>query len=82
MLHIDVMDKLSKWEDYLNLVEFIYNNGQQALLGTSPVKVLYGRKCRTPMIWNNPINIIVLGKELLKEMEEEIAKMRQKLKAA
>ena len=82
MLHIYVMDKLSKWEDYLNLVEYVYNNGKQALLGTSPFKVLYGRKCRTPMIWNNPVNIIVLGKELLKGMEKEVAKIRQKLKAA
>ena len=28
MLHMYVMDKLSKWEDYLHLVEFSYNNGQ------------------------------------------------------
>ena len=75
MLHIDVMDKLSKWEDYLNLVEFIYNNGQQALLGTSPVKVLYGRKCRTPMIWNNPVNIIVLGKECLRKWKRRLQKL-------
>ena len=30
MLHMYVMDKPSKWEDYLQLVEFAYNNGQQA----------------------------------------------------
>ena len=33
MLHMYVMDKPSKWEDYLHLVEFAYNNGQQASLG-------------------------------------------------
>jgi hypothetical protein len=27
MLRIYVMDKPSKWEDYLHLVEFSYNNG-------------------------------------------------------
>ena len=28
MLHMYVIDKPTKWEDYLNLVEFAYNNGQ------------------------------------------------------
>ena len=28
MLRMYVMDKLSKWEDYLHLIEFAYNNGQ------------------------------------------------------
>ena len=29
MLRMYVMDKPSKWEDYLHLVEFAYNNGYQ-----------------------------------------------------
>ena len=49
MLRIYVMDKPSKWEDYLHLVEFAYNNGQQASLGMSPYEALYGRRCRKPM---------------------------------
>jgi len=28
MLRMYMMDKLTKWEDYLHLVEFAYNNGQ------------------------------------------------------
>jgi hypothetical protein len=31
-----VMDNPSKWEDYLHLVEFAYNNGYQASLIMSP----------------------------------------------
>ena len=49
ILHMYVMDKPSKWEDYLHLVEFAYNNGQQASLGMSPYESLYGRRCRTPV---------------------------------
>ena len=33
MLHMYVMDKPTKWKDYLHLLEFAYNNGQQASLG-------------------------------------------------
>ena len=38
MLHMYVMDKPTKWEDYLHLVDFAYNNGQQASLGMSLMK--------------------------------------------
>jgi hypothetical protein len=44
MLRLYVMDKPSKWEDYLHLVEFYYNNGYQASLKMSPFEALYGRK--------------------------------------
>jgi hypothetical protein len=44
MLRMYVMDKPSKWEDYLHLVEFAYNNGYQASLKMSPFEALYGKK--------------------------------------
>jgi hypothetical protein len=47
MLRMYVMDKPSRWEDYLYLVEFAYNNGYHALLKMSPFEALYGRKCNT-----------------------------------
>lgn len=31
-----MMDNPTKWEDYLHLVEFAHNNGQQATLNMSP----------------------------------------------
>ena len=33
------------------------------------------------MTWDNPVNRIVLGPELLKKMEQEVAKIRQNLRA-
>ena len=51
-------------------------------MGMSPYEALYGRRCRTPVTWDNLVNRIVLGPELLKEMEQEVVKIRQKLKAA
>ena len=60
MLRMYVMDKSSKWGDYLNLVEFYHNNGYQASLKMSPFEALYGRKCNTPMSWDNPIDKVVL----------------------
>ena len=44
MLRMYVMDKPSKWEDCLHLVEFDYNNGYQTYLKMIPFEALYGIK--------------------------------------
>ena len=51
-------------------------------MGMSLYEALYGRQCKTPVTWDNPVNRVVLGPELLKEMEQEVIKIRQNLKAA
>jgi hypothetical protein len=52
MLRMYVMDKPKKWEDYLHLVEFAYNNGYQTSLKMRPFETLYG-SCNIPRL--NPI---------------------------
>ena len=76
MLCMYVMDKSSKREDYLHLVEFAYYNGHHTSLTMSQFEDLYERKCRTLVSWNNIVNIIVLGIEMPKEMEQELAKIK------
>jgi hypothetical protein len=76
-----VMDKPSRWEDYMHLVEFAYNNEYHASLKMSPFKALYGRKCNTPVSWDNFADRVVVGPELLKEMEDQMIKIKQNLKA-
>jgi hypothetical protein len=44
MMMMYVMDKQLKWEGYIHLVEFAYNNGYQASLKMSPFEALYGKK--------------------------------------
>jgi hypothetical protein len=82
MLRIYVMDKPSKWEYYLHLVAFPYNNGYQASLRISPFEALYGRKCDTPVSWDNPEDRVVLGSELLKDMEDQVVNIKNNLKVA
>ena len=76
-----VMDKPYKWEDYLHVVEFSYNNGYQASLIMSPFEALYGRKCNTLVRWDNPTDRVVLGPELLKDMEDQMVKIKKNLNA-
>jgi hypothetical protein len=82
ILRMYVMDKPSRWEDYLHLVEFAYNNGYHASLKMSPFEALYGRKCNTPVRWDNPADRPIVGLELLKEMEDQMIKIKQNLKVA
>jgi hypothetical protein len=61
MLRMHVMDQPSKWEDYIHLVEFSYNNEYHASLKMSQFETLYGRKCNTLVSWDNPANRAVVG---------------------
>jgi len=71
-----VMDKPSKWEDYLHLVEFAYNNGYQDSLRMSPFESLYIRKCDTPVSWDDLVDRVVLGLEFLKDMEDRVVNIK------
>ena len=43
---------------------------------------MYGRKCNTPISWSNPVDRLVLGLELLKEMELIVKQVQGNLKVA
>ena len=77
-----VKDQPGKWEDYLHLAKFAYNNNYHSLAKFSPFEILYGRKCKIPISWNNPVDRLVLGPELLKEMELIVKQMQANLKVA
>jgi hypothetical protein len=72
MLRMHVMHQSKKWEDYLPLVEFAYNNGYQTSLKMSPFEALYGRPCNTPVTWSNPVNRISFGPNMLNDAGEPL----------
>ena len=80
MLKMYVMDQQNQWEKYLPLVEFAYNNSYHSSLGAAPYEVLYCRPCRTPLSWDRLEDRVMLGPELLQEMEEQMAMIKQRLK--
>ena len=48
----------------------------------SPFKALYGRQCQTPINWSSLETKLLLGPEMLAEMEVEVKRIRKNLKAA
>ena len=80
MFQMYVMNNPTKWEDYLHLVEFAYNNGYHASAKMSPFDVLYGRKCRTPITWDSLVDQLMLGTDLLLDLEQFVTKVQGNLK--
>ena len=64
-----VMNNPTKWEDYLHLAEFAYNKSYQTFAKMRPFEVFYGRKCRTSVIWDRLVDRLMLGPDLLKDLE-------------
>jgi hypothetical protein len=81
MLRVCVLTYGKEWEQSLPYAEF-YNNGYQASLGMSPFEALYGRKCRTPLMWSKVGERALVGPALIKEAKERVAEIREKLKTA
>ena len=48
----------------------------------SPFEVLYGWKCRTPVSWDSPMDRLMLGPDLLMELEQLVTKVQENLKEA
>jgi transposase InsO family protein len=82
MLRMYVMDKPSKWEDHIHLVYFSYKNGYKKYLNMMPFEELYGIKCSMPVSWDNPTDRVVVGLDMLLEMEEKMVKIRKNLKSS
>ena len=82
MLRACVLTYGKDWENSLPYAELSYNNSYQSSLKMSPFEALYGRKCRTPLIWTEVGDRIIEGPDFIKEAEEKIAEIRENLMVA
>ncbi|XP_066168780.1 uncharacterized protein [Oryza sativa Japonica Group] len=65
------------WDKNLPYAEFSYNNSYQASLQMAPYEALYGRKCCTPLLWDQTVERQVFGTDILREAEEKISTFRE-----
>ncbi|GKB90331.1 putative reverse transcriptase domain-containing protein [Tanacetum coccineum] len=68
------------WERHLPLVELSYNNSYHASIKAAPFEALYGRKCRSPVCWDEVGDVQLTGTEIINETTEKIVQIRQRLK--
>src|SRR5438045_4130287 len=82
MLRACALKNGQSWDKNLPYAEFSYNNSYQASLRMSPFEALYGRKCRTPLFWNQTGERQVFGPDILREAERQVQQIRDTLKTA
>ena len=63
------------------MVEFSYNNSYQGSLRVSPFEALYGWSCNTPISWSDSVNKVLIGPDMLADMEQEMQVIKNNIKA-
>jgi len=53
------------WKKHIALVEFMYNSSHQTTIGMAPYNALYGRRCRTPLCWEEIKDMKLYGTKLV-----------------
>ncbi|GJR31994.1 putative reverse transcriptase domain-containing protein [Tanacetum coccineum] len=82
MLRACVLDFGGSWDVHLPLVEFSYNNNYHSSVRCAPFEALYGRKCRSPIMWAGIGEGQLIGPELVQETTKKITQIKDRLKAA
>ena len=82
MIRACMIEFKGSWDTHLSLMEFAYNNSYQSSIGMAPFEVLYGRKCRTPICWDEVGERRLIGLKLVHITLDKIQIVRNKLKIA
>ena len=75
------LDFFGSWDKYIPLMEFSNNNSYQSNICMAPYEALYGRRCRAPVCWTKLNEHKVIGPDIVKETEEKVQVIQQRLKA-
>jgi hypothetical protein len=78
MLRACALKHGGSWEKSLPYAEFSYNNSYQASLKMSPFEALYGRKCMTPLYWDQTGERQFFGPKLIQEAERTSSNDKRK----
>ena len=81
LLRACVLDHPGTWSDVLPLVKFTYNNSYHSSIGMAPYEALYGRRCRTPLCWQQDGESVVLGPKFLQQTIEKVRVIQNRMRA-
>nr|GEV91480.1 putative reverse transcriptase domain-containing protein [Tanacetum cinerariifolium] len=76
------LDKRGSWDIHLPLIEFSYNNSYHSSVRCASFEALYGRKCRSPIMWAEVGEGQLIGPELVQKTTKKISQIKDRLKAA
>ena len=82
MLRSCVMNFKGNWDQKLPLIEFSYNNSYHASIGMAPFEALYGRKCRSPIHWQEVGQKQLQTTDFIQKTSEDLKVIKQRLNEA
>ena len=82
MLRACALQYGTSWNNNLPYAEFSSNNSYQKSLNMAPFEALYGRKCRTPLFWNQTGETQVFRLDVLRDVEEQVRMIGDNLRVA
>ncbi|KAI3754401.1 hypothetical protein L1987_54184 [Smallanthus sonchifolius] len=82
MLRACVIDFGGNWDSHLSVIEFSYNNSYHTCISMAPFEALYGRKCRSPICWNEIGEAQITGPELIQETSDKIIQIRDNIRVS
>jgi hypothetical protein len=80
MLRASALQYGRSWDKSLPYAEFSYNNSYQESLKMTLFEMLYGRRCQTPLFWNETRERKVFGPDILQEAEKQVHMVRENLR--
>ncbi|GKC57412.1 putative reverse transcriptase domain-containing protein [Tanacetum coccineum] len=78
MLRACVIDFGCSWDVHLPLAEFSYNNSYHLSIRCASFEALYGRKCRSHVLWAEIREGSLIGPELVLEMTDKVVLIKEK----
>jgi RNA recognition motif-containing protein len=82
MLRARALQYGRSWDKSLLYIEFSYNNSYQESLKMAPFEMLYGRRCRTPLFWNETTEWKVFRPDILQVATRKVRMVRENLRVA
>ncbi|XP_073133606.1 uncharacterized protein [Henckelia pumila] len=82
MLRAVILNFGASWQESLPLVEFSYNNSYQSRIQMAPFEALYGRKCRSPLFWDDLSEIPVTGPDMIRELSDKVKLIQISMRTA
>ena len=82
MLRSCVLDFKGSWDQKLPLIKFSYNNSYHASIGMAPFKVLYGRKSRSLIHWQEFGQKQLQTMDFIRKTSKDIKVIKQRLDVA
>nr|GEZ25443.1 putative reverse transcriptase domain-containing protein [Tanacetum cinerariifolium] len=75
-------DRQSSWDTHLPLSRLSYNNSYHSSIQCALFEALYGKKCRSPVLWVEIVKGWLIGLEFIPETTDKVVLIKERLKVA